>query len=67
MAEFKFPKSSCSSSDTHQECVEVASNIPSTVTVRGSKQTNGPTLHTSPAAWTAFTSRISTQSQPTQR
>ncbi|MET8741773.1 DUF397 domain-containing protein [Streptomyces sp. NPDC004728] len=37
-----------------QECVEVARNIPHTVAVRDSRQTDGPVIVLGPAAWDAF-------------
>ncbi|MFJ3785548.1 DUF397 domain-containing protein [Streptomyces sp. NPDC090093] len=40
------------------DCVEVAS-CPSTVHVRDSKNVTGPQLALSPAAWTAFLTRLS--------
>ena len=39
-------------------CVEVASNLSSTVFVRDSKETNGPALAFGPAAWTSFVSQL---------
>ncbi|WP_030211740.1 DUF397 domain-containing protein [Streptomyces bikiniensis] len=50
-------KSSYSSSGDG-DCVEVAS-CPSTVHVRDSKNVTGPQLALSPAAWTAFLTRLS--------
>jgi len=35
-------------------CVEVADNLPGRVLVRDSKDTGGPTLAFSPAAWHSF-------------
>ncbi|MEN2419096.1 DUF397 domain-containing protein [Streptomyces rimosus] len=48
----KFRKSSYSSAD--RECVEVAVNSAMDVCIRDSKHTDGPTLHVTPTAWTAF-------------
>ncbi|MEF3112913.1 DUF397 domain-containing protein [Streptomyces chrestomyceticus] len=41
-------------SDPDHECVEVASNRPHTIAIRDSKRPTGPTLHVTPAAWSAF-------------
>jgi uncharacterized protein DUF397 len=40
------------------DCVEVAGSIPGAVAVRDSKDPDGPTLITSPAAWEAFTASV---------
>ncbi|WP_188298316.1 DUF397 domain-containing protein [Streptomyces sp. CBMA156] len=45
------------------ECVEVAA-LPSTVHVRDSKDTSGPTLTFSPEAWAAFVSFASEAQVP---
>ncbi|MGX4692361.1 DUF397 domain-containing protein [Streptomyces sp. JNUCC 63] len=52
MPDFQYRKSS--HSDQVAECVEVATNIPTTVAIRDSKLPTGPSLHVTPAAWTAF-------------
>jgi len=52
MPSFRYRKSSYS--DKEGECVEVATNIPTTVAVRDSKTPNGPSLHLNPTTWTAF-------------
>ncbi|MFE9168043.1 DUF397 domain-containing protein [Streptomyces kebangsaanensis] len=52
MPDFQYRKSSYS--DQVAECVEVATNIPTTVAIRDSKHPIGPFLHVTPAAWTAF-------------
>ncbi|MFF2958332.1 DUF397 domain-containing protein [Streptomyces sp. NPDC057963] len=52
MPHFEFVKSSYSSGNG--ECVEVARNIPHTVAVRDSKQSDGPVIVLGPAAWGAF-------------
>ncbi|MER5612707.1 DUF397 domain-containing protein [Streptomyces sp. NPDC002215] len=52
MPHFEFVKSSYSSGNG--ECVEVARNIPHTVAVRDSKQSDGPVIVLGPAAWDAF-------------
>ncbi|MFC6082806.1 DUF397 domain-containing protein [Sphaerisporangium aureirubrum] len=40
------------------KCVEVASNLPSVVAVRDSKNPDGPVLVSTPAEWSAFMSSI---------
>ncbi|MFD4608395.1 DUF397 domain-containing protein [Streptomyces sp. NPDC058440] len=52
MPDFQYRKSSYS--DQVAECVEVATNIPTTIAIRDSKHRTGPSLHVTPAAWTAF-------------
>lgn len=52
MPEFKYRKSSYS--DDAAECVEIATNIPTTVAVRDSKNATGPHLRIHPTAWLAF-------------
>ncbi|MFD7505977.1 DUF397 domain-containing protein [Streptomyces sp. NPDC059850] len=52
MTTFAFRKSSYS--NTHEECVEVATNVPGAVAVRDSKRPDGPMLHLTPAAWADF-------------
>ncbi|WP_430727321.1 DUF397 domain-containing protein [Streptomyces beigongshangae] len=37
------------------ECVEVALNVPHTIAVRDSKDSDGRILRLSPTAWAAFT------------
>ena len=54
MTDFEFAKSSYSGGDAGQQCIEVARNMPGTVAVRDSKDTDGPILRLSPGAWTAF-------------
>ncbi|MCX4908876.1 DUF397 domain-containing protein [Streptomyces sp. NBC_00878] len=41
-------------SDTQGECVEVATNIPTTIAIRDSKHPTGPSLRVRPATWEAF-------------
>lgn len=53
---FQFMKSSYSSAGG--ECVEVAANVPGTVTVRDSKDPEGPILRFTPRAWGAFRSVV---------
>ena len=52
MPSFRYRKSSYS--DKEGECVEVATNIPTTIAVRDSKNPNGSSLHLNPTTWTAF-------------
>lgn len=40
------------------ECVEIAVNVPGAVAVRDSKDTAGPIVQVSPAAWAAFRSGV---------
>ncbi|MCX5405889.1 DUF397 domain-containing protein [Streptomyces sp. NBC_00335] len=54
MKQFNFVKSSYSDITNDSDCVEVATNIAGTVAVRDSKQTDGPVIEMSGAAWTAF-------------
>ncbi|MFJ3697743.1 DUF397 domain-containing protein [Streptomyces sp. NPDC090052] len=56
MTQFDFVKSSYSANGT--DCVEVARNVPGTVAVRDSKDTAGPVVQVSPAAWAAFRSGV---------
>lgn len=39
-------------------CVEIARNLPGIVTVRDSKDREGPVLTFTPAEWSAFTDRV---------
>ncbi|MFD7403740.1 DUF397 domain-containing protein [Streptomyces sp. NPDC059866] len=52
MPAFDYRKSS--SSDDKDECVEVATNIPTTIAIRDSKNPSGPSLHVTPTTWAAF-------------
>ncbi|MEV0633837.1 DUF397 domain-containing protein [Streptomyces sp. NPDC050619] len=52
MVEFEYRKSSYS--DPEAECVEIATNIPTTVAVRDSKNPTGSYLRIHPTAWLAF-------------
>jgi hypothetical protein len=49
---FRYFKSTYS--DDLAECVEVATNIPTTIAIRDSKNPTGPSLHIRPTTWTAF-------------
>ncbi|WP_371536716.1 DUF397 domain-containing protein [Streptomyces sp. NBC_00466] len=53
---FRFMKSSYSADSAN--CVEVARNVPGAVAVRDSKDTAGPIVQVSPAAWAAFRSGV---------
>ncbi|MFE7276659.1 DUF397 domain-containing protein [Streptomyces sp. NPDC057623] len=57
MTEFKYRKASYS--DDAAECVEVATNIPTTVAIRDSKQINGPHISIRPTTWAAFQATLS--------
>ncbi|GHI07935.1 DUF397 domain-containing protein [Streptomyces cellostaticus] len=52
MPDFQYRKSSYSNPD--RECVEIATNIPTTVAIRDSKHPTGPSLHVTPSTWRAF-------------
>ncbi|MEU6090394.1 DUF397 domain-containing protein [Streptomyces sp. NPDC047085] len=52
MSDFEYRKSSYSNEKA--ECVEVATNIPTTVAIRDSKNPYGRRLYITPAAWSAF-------------
>lgn len=52
MPDFEFRKSSYSNEAA--ECVEVATNIPTTIAVRDSKNPTGPRLTLTPTAWATF-------------
>lgn len=52
MPVFHYRKSSYS--NVEHECVEVATNIPTTVAIRDSKNPSGPHLRVQPTAWRAF-------------
>ncbi|MFF5011967.1 DUF397 domain-containing protein [Streptomyces sp. NPDC001165] len=52
MPEFQYRKSTYS--DQAAECVEIATNLPTTIAIRDSKRPTGPFLHVTPTAWTAF-------------
>jgi hypothetical protein len=54
MPNFTFRKSSYS--DPERECVEVATNVPSTIAVRDSKRPDGPVLRFPSPAWRVFRS-----------
>jgi len=62
--EFEYRKSSYS--DQAAECVEVATNIPTTTAIRDSKNPTGPSLHIRPTAWAAFRTAL-TNGHLTQR
>lgn len=58
MPAYEFVKSSYSGGNAGQECVEVARNAPGTVAVRDSKDSAGPVVTVSPAAWGAFVGAV---------
>ncbi|WP_327404269.1 DUF397 domain-containing protein [Streptomyces sp. NBC_01288] len=62
MRAFEYRKSSYS--DQAAECVEIATNIPTTIAVRDSKNPNGPSLQLNPATWTAFQASLPPTSAP---
>lgn len=47
-------RKSSRSQGSGQACVEVATNLPGIVAIRDSKNSDGPNLLSSPAAWQAF-------------
>jgi len=49
---FEYRKSSYSNDAA--ECVEIATNIPTTIAIRDSKAPTRPPLHLRPATWDAF-------------
>lgn len=58
MPEFQYRKST--HSDPEAECVEIATNIPTTIAIRDSKNPTGPSLHLRPTTWTAFRTALLT-------
>jgi hypothetical protein len=56
VSEFQFAKSSYSA--INGECLEVATNVPGTIAVRDSKDSNRPILRFAPGAWSAFRTAI---------
>ncbi|MFJ8935944.1 DUF397 domain-containing protein [Streptomyces sp. NPDC102365] len=52
MTAFQYRKSTYS--DSLAECVEIATNIPTTIAIRDSKHAAGPSLRIRPTTWTAF-------------
>ncbi|MGW3727197.1 DUF397 domain-containing protein [Streptomyces sp. NPDC000851] len=52
MPDFQYRKSTYS--DKQAECVEIATNIPTTIAIRDSKNPSGPSLHVTSIAWAAF-------------
>jgi hypothetical protein len=55
-----------SRSGVHNNCVEVAGNLPGIVAVRDSKDPHGPALAFGPATWKAFTSAVKTRQSVSQ-
>nr|WP_052849842.1 DUF397 domain-containing protein [Streptomyces avicenniae] len=64
MPELDFHKSSYSSNTDGGTCVEVATNVPTTVAVRDSKDTTGVVVHTTPAVWSAFSRFVRQAGRP---
>ncbi|RZB15329.1 DUF397 domain-containing protein [Streptomyces sp. F001] len=62
MPVFQYRKSTYS--DKQAECVEVATNIPSTIAIRDSKTPTGPHLRVAPAAWMAFQASLLKEEPP---
>lgn len=58
MPAFRYRKSSYSNAE--HECVEVATNIPTTIAIRDSKHLTGPSLQIAPVTWTAFRTALTT-------
>ena len=56
MPEFQYRKSSYS--DQVAECVEIATNIPTTIAIRDSKNPTGPHVRVRPTAWMVFQSSL---------
>ncbi|MFI1352750.1 DUF397 domain-containing protein [Streptomyces sp. NPDC020898] len=56
MPEFEYRKSSYS--DQTAECVEVATNIPTTIAIRDSKDPSSSPLHVHPTTWEAFRTAV---------
>ncbi|MEU2356635.1 DUF397 domain-containing protein [Streptomyces misionensis] len=54
-------KSSYSSGDSSNECVEVADGVPGVVPVRDSKLAAGPVLLIGPVAWARFVGSVTGQ------
>ncbi|MDQ0777406.1 hypothetical protein QF026_005872 [Streptomyces aurantiacus] len=52
MPEYEYRKSSYSNEKA--ECVEIATNIPTTIAISDSKNPTGPSLRIHPTTWTAF-------------
>ncbi len=56
MPEFEYRKSRYS--DQAAECVEVATNIRTTIAIRDSKDPASPPLHVHPATWETFRTAV---------
>ncbi|UIX34781.1 DUF397 domain-containing protein [Streptomyces sp. GQFP] len=56
MPNFQFRKSSYS--DDKDECVEVATNIPTIIAIRDSKTRTTPPLHLHPTTWETFRTAV---------
>lgn len=56
MPDFKYRKSSYS--DQAAECVEIATNIPTTIAIRDSKTPTHPPLRLHPITWKTFRTAV---------
>lgn len=56
MPDFQFRKSSYS--DDKDECVEVATNVGTTIAIRDSKTPTNPPLHLRPTTWETFRAAV---------
>ncbi|NEC89256.1 DUF397 domain-containing protein [Streptomyces sp. SID12501] len=56
MPDFQFRKSSYS--DDKDECVEIATNIPTTIAIRDSKTPTSQPLHVHPSTWETFRTAV---------
>ncbi|NGO48468.1 DUF397 domain-containing protein [Streptomyces ureilyticus] len=64
MPEYQYRKSTYS--DPEAECVETATNIPTTIAIRDSKNPTGPSLRLHPTTWTAFQTALLTKQLTTR-
>ncbi|MEW2393923.1 DUF397 domain-containing protein [Streptomyces venezuelae] len=58
LSDARWRKSSYSSGDESDNCVEVADGVPGVVPVRDSKVPQGPALVIGAGAWTAFVAMV---------
>ena len=56
MPDFEYRKSSYS--DQAAECVEIATNIPTTIAIRDSKTPTSPPLRLHPTTWKTFRTAV---------
>lgn len=59
MPDFQYRRSSYSNPE--RECVEIATNIPTNIAIRDSKNPTGPSLHLHPTTWAAFQTALLTE------